>query len=50
MANFARHKANAKVDPKFQDEPWKDHGYLMWLAWGGDTGVTWAGETVAGDE
>ena len=42
MASFARHKKNAVVDPKFKDDPWRDKGYLMWLAWGGSTGVDWA--------
>ena len=41
MASFARHKKNAVVDPKFKDEPWRrDKGYLMYLAWGGQTQVS----------
>lgn len=50
MANFARHEKNSQVAPEFEDEPWKDHGYLMWLAWGGDTGINWAGEAVASED
>lgn len=46
MAAFARHRKNAKVKPEYKDTPWKDHGYLMWLAWGGDTGINWAEEIV----
>jgi hypothetical protein len=36
MASFERHRENSKGDPK------KDCGALMWLAWGGDEGVSWA--------
>ena len=36
MSSFERHRDNSKGDPK------KDCGALMWLAWGGDEGVTWA--------
>lgn len=42
MAQFRRHQKNAKVDPKFKNEPWKDNGYVAWLGWGGDTGISWA--------
>ena len=42
MAQFKRHQSNASVDPKFKDEPWRDKGYLMYLAWGGESGVNWA--------
>jgi hypothetical protein len=31
-----RHKENAKINPKYKNEPWKDNGYLMMLAWGED--------------
>ena len=37
---FARHgaqKATRAVDPEFEDEPWRDAGYVSWLGWGGDT-------------
>jgi len=42
MASFNRHRANSNIDPKFKDEPWRDKGYLMWLAWGGTSGIDWA--------
>lgn len=42
MSAFNRHRQNAKVDPKFASEPWKDRGYVAWLGWGGTTGVDWA--------
>ncbi len=46
MANFERHRKNAKVAPEFEAEPWRDAGYVAWLGWGGDTGVSWAAEIV----
>jgi hypothetical protein len=42
MAQFNRHRQNAKVDPKYKDTPWKDNGYVAWLGWGGTSGVNWA--------
>lgn len=42
MAQFNRHRKNAKVSEEFKDEPWKDAGYVAWLGWGGDTGIGWA--------
>jgi|14BtaG_2_1085337.scaffolds.fasta_scaffold00284_11 HK97 family phage portal protein len=42
MAAFNRHRKNATVDPKFQDTPWKDNGYVAWNLWGGTSGVNWA--------
>ena len=42
MAQFNRHRDNAKVDPKYKDEPWKDNGYVAWNLWGGTEGVDWA--------
>jgi len=38
---FARHEGSATVSPEYRDEPWRDAGYVMWLAWGGDTARTW---------
>lgn len=38
---FARHSGNAKVADEYADEPWRDAGYVMWLAWGGDTARSW---------
>jgi len=46
MAQFNRHRDNAKVDPKFKDEPWKDNGYVAWNLWGGTEGVDWAIEKM----
>lgn len=42
MAQFNRHRENAKINPKFKDEPWKDNGYVAWLGWGADEGINWA--------
>lgn len=47
MARFYRHKNNAKVDPKYKSEPWRDNGYVAWLTWGGTTGINWARRKVA---
>lgn len=46
MAQFNRHRENAKVDPKYKDEPWKDNGYVAWNLWGGTEGVDWAIEKM----
>lgn len=37
VAWHARHKGNESVDPKNKDSPEKDNGYVMHLAWGGDS-------------
>lgn len=42
MAQFNRHRKNAKVDPKFKGEPWRDAGHVAWLGWGGTSGIEWA--------
>lgn len=42
MAQFARHRQNSDVNPKFKSTPWKDNGYIAWLIWGGTSGVDWA--------
>ena len=42
MAAFERHRKNSAIDPDFKGTPWKDKGYVAWLAWGGDAGVEWA--------
>ncbi|MCP4883605.1 MAG: hypothetical protein GY908_07420 [Flavobacteriales bacterium] len=39
---LARHEENAKIDPKFKDEPWKDRGYVAYNLWGGKAMVSWA--------
>lgn len=39
---LARHKENAKIDPKFKDEPWRDKGYVAYNLWGGASMVSWA--------
>jgi len=30
-----RHKGNEKIDPKYQDEPYKDSGWVSYNLWGG---------------
>lgn len=42
MAQFNRHRENAKIDPQYKDTPWKDRGYVAWNLWGGTAGVDWA--------
>lgn len=42
MAQFNRHRKNAKINPKYKDTPWKDAGHVAWLGWGGDEGIDWA--------
>ena len=39
---LARHKDNAKIDPQYKDEPWKDRGYVAYNLWGGAAMVSWA--------
>jgi len=39
---LSRHKDNAKIDPKYKDEPWKDKGYVAYNLWGGEAMVSWA--------
>lgn len=39
---FARHEGSKEVAPEYRNEPWRDNGYLMHLAWGGDEGKTWS--------
>ena len=42
MASFERHRRNSQIEPRFQGTPWRDKGYVAWLAWGGDEGIQWA--------
>jgi hypothetical protein len=42
MAAFERHRENSKISPEFEGTPWKDKGYVAWLAWGGDEGIAYA--------
>jgi hypothetical protein len=42
MAQFNRHRENAKVAEEYKDTPWKDNGYVAWNLWGGTAGVDWA--------
>jgi HK97 family phage portal protein len=42
MAQFNRHRENAKVADEYKDTPWKDAGYVAWNLWGGTQGVDWA--------
>lgn len=39
---LSRHEDNAKIDPKYKDEPWKDAGYVAYNLWGGAAMVAWA--------
>tara|TARA_Y100001973_G_scaffold78808_1_gene115741 strand:+ start:409 stop:2655 length:2247 start_codon:yes stop_codon:yes gene_type:complete len=39
---LSRHKENAKINPKFKGEPWKDKGYVAYNLWGGQAMVSWA--------
>jgi hypothetical protein len=39
---FARHENSKEVAPEYRNEPWRDNGFLMHLAWGGDEGKTWS--------
>jgi hypothetical protein len=42
MAAFRRHEDNSKIDPDKEGKPWTDAGYVAWLLWGGDEGISWA--------
>lgn len=43
MAKFGyRHKKNKEINLKYKDKPYKDKGYVAWLAWGGDEGIKYA--------
>lgn len=42
MAQFNRHRENAKVADEYKETPWKDAGYVAWNLWGGTEGVDWA--------
>ena len=50
MAAFNRHRKNAVVAPEFKSTPWKDRGYVAWLGWGGDSGISWAVRTSAAND
>lgn len=42
MAAFIRHESNAEIADEYAGTPWKDKGYVAWLAWGGTEGINWA--------
>jgi len=42
IASFARHEDNKEPDVDEGESKWKDCGYAMWKAWGGDEGIRWA--------
>jgi hypothetical protein len=44
---FSRHSGNEKVADENKDTPWKDCGYLMHLAWGGNSGFVWCKKVIA---
>ena len=46
MAQFNRHRENAKVSEEYKETPWKDAGYVAWNLWGGTEGVDWAIEKM----
>lgn len=39
---FRRHEKNKAIPHKLINTPWKDNGFLMWQAWGGDEAYIWA--------
>ncbi len=45
-AFFDRHEKNKAINPEYKNEPWKDHGYVAHLLWGGDPGKVWAEKIV----
>lgn len=48
IARFNRHRKNSKINKKFKKMPYKDRGYIMWLAWGGNEGIEWAKRIIRG--
>lgn len=42
MSAFERHRKNADIAEEYKGTPWKDAGYVAWLGWGGDEGISWA--------
>jgi hypothetical protein len=44
IASFDRHRDNSDADVDEGESKWKDCGYSMWEAWGGNEGVDWAQE------
>ena len=50
MAAFRRHEDNAEIDAEHEGTPWKDDGYVAWLLWGGDEGVSWAERQLEQEE
>jgi len=50
MAAFRRHEDNAEIDAEHEGTPWKDNGYVAWLLWGGDEGVSWAERIVDSED
>ena len=39
---LSRHKDNAKIDPRYKGEPWRDRGYVAYNLWGGAAMFDWA--------
>jgi len=50
MAAFIRHESNAEIAEEYRGTPWKDRGYVAWLAWGGTEGINWAIRKMDQDE
>lgn len=44
MSQYRRHEDNASIDE--DKEAHEDCGHVMWKAWGGDAGVSWAEDLV----
>jgi len=42
MAAFRRHESNSEIADEYEGTPWRDAGYVAWLLWGGDEGISWA--------
>lgn len=39
---LSRHEDNAKINPDYKNEPWKDNGYVAYNLWGGKSMINWA--------
>jgi len=47
---LSRHEENAKIDPKFKDEPWRDRGFVAFNLWGGAAMLPWAKKIVQNED
>jgi len=46
IANFNRHRKNAKIEKEHKGKPWRDNGFIAWKGWGGTSGVNAAKKYV----